>query len=299
MLETAGASGSSEAPPPPAGWTGPRAYALAVLGVAAALGLRLAFAKFLVSPFLTFIPVVALVALVGGLRPGLAATLLSAVLSFWFILREEQGGGPWTGHAVEALVFAAVGALLAWVADRLRRSLRRVQDLEAMRKAERQFRSLADQAPVLIWASGPDGLCTWFNQPWLDFTGRTFEQERGDGWAAGVHPEDLERCLSLYRGAFARREPFSMEYRLRRRDGEYRWLLDHGQPRHEADGAFAGFTGSCVDVTEQRRAREAQRLTHARLSQHLANTPLWVVEWDAGYRVVAMSPRAEEIFGSK
>src|SRR5207249_8596897 len=101
---------------------------------------------------------------------------------------------------------------------------------DALRQSERLFRTLADSAPVLVWLSGTDKLCTFFNQRWLDFTGRTMEQELGNGWADGVHHEDFERCLNTYITAFDAREEFKMEYRLRRRHGEYRWILDKGIP---------------------------------------------------------------------
>jgi PAS domain S-box-containing protein len=120
---------------------------------------------------------------------------------------------------------------------------------------ETEFRILADNAPVMIWRAGPDKLCDWFNKPWLDFTGRSLEQELGNGWAERVHPDDFDRCLAIYTGSFDRREPFSMEYRLQRHDGAYRWLLDNGRPFYR-DGVFAGYFGSCVDVTEQREHRE-------------------------------------------
>jgi PAS domain S-box-containing protein len=117
--------------------------------------------------------------------------------------------------------------------------------------------------PVLIWTSGTDALCDWFNQPWLAFTGRPMEAELGNGWAERVHPDDLDRCLAIYLGAFHAREPFAMEYRLQRHDGAYRWLLDNALPRFAADGTFVGYIGTCVDVTDQRLAREAAEAARA------------------------------------
>lgn len=105
-------------------------------------------------------------------------------------------------------------------------------------------------------------LCDFFNQPWLEFTGRTMEEELGNGWADGVHPDDLEYCLRVYTSSFEARTEFKMEYRLKRHDGVYRWLLDHGKPRYDAAGAFMGYIGSCVDITERLDAeRERERLT--------------------------------------
>ncbi len=109
---------------------------------------------------------------------------------------------------------------------------------EAVQESERRFRLVANTAPVLIWMSGPDKLCNYSNQPWLDFTGRTLEAELGNGWLEGVHPEDLKDCLDVYTRAFDLRESFKMEYRLRRHDGEYRWLLDIGVPRLNPDSLF-------------------------------------------------------------
>jgi PAS domain S-box-containing protein len=133
----------------------------------------------------------------------------------------------------------------------------------ALQESEQRFRQMADAAPVMVWMSGVDKGCTYFNKRWLDFTGRTVEQERGDGWAAGVHPEDRERCLATYTRAFDARQAFEAEYRLRRCDGEYRWILDIGVPRFEGDGRFDGYIGSCIDITERRRAEEALRGSEA------------------------------------
>jgi PAS domain S-box-containing protein len=115
---------------------------------------------------------------------------------------------------------------------------------------EEQFKIMADTAPVLIWISNVDKLCYYFNASWLRFTGRTMEEEYGNGWAEGVHPDDLQRCLNVYLSSFDAREEFKMEYRLRRHDGVYRWLLDHGVPRYAPDGTFAGYIGSCMDIDE-------------------------------------------------
>ncbi len=135
----------------------------------------------------------------------------------------------------------------------------------AMREGEERFRLVANAAPVLIWMSGPDKLCNYFNQPWLEFTGKPIELELGNGWAEGVHPEDLERCLDTSTKAFDGRESFKVEYRLRRHDREYRWLLGTAVPRFNRDGSFAGYIGSCIDITERKRGEEALASVSRRL----------------------------------
>jgi PAS domain S-box-containing protein len=147
---------------------------------------------------------------------------------------------------------------LATVAASIAQGVERKRAEESLRTSEERFRILADTAPVLIWMSGTDKLCDFFNKPWLNFTGRTMEEELGNGWTEGVHPEDYDRCLEIYVTSFEAQETFEMEYRLRRYDGEYRWILDHGIPRFSPSGDFLGYIGSCVDITERKQA-EAER----------------------------------------
>jgi PAS domain S-box-containing protein len=135
----------------------------------------------------------------------------------------------------------------------------------ALRESEERFRLMSNTAPVMIWMDDTDKLCTYFNKPWLDFTGRPLSAELGNGWADGVHAEDLRRCMETYSQAFDRREPLRMEYRLRASDGEYHWLLDIGVPRFNSDGSFAGYIGSCIDVTERKLAEEALNSISGRL----------------------------------
>jgi PAS domain S-box-containing protein len=122
-----------------------------------------------------------------------------------------------------------------------------------------EYQLLVEHSPVMIWRSGLDAKCDYFNETWLEFTGRTIEQESGDGWAEGVHPDDFDRCVAHYLDHFRRRVPFEMEYRLRRHDGEWRWIFDRGVPCTDDSGAFVGFIGSCVDVDGRRKAQDAQQ----------------------------------------
>lgn len=153
---------------------------------------------------------------------------------------------------------------------RLERELQRHKQTErALQESEARFQRVSDSMPVPLWVSGSDGLCTFFNQAWLKFTGRTMEQELGIGWAEGVHPDDAKRCLETYQAAFNARQSFQMEYRLRRGDGEYRWVLDSGMPRFNLDGSFAGYIGSVCDISDRKQA-EAER---AKLIAILEATP--------------------------
>ncbi len=134
----------------------------------------------------------------------------------------------------------------------------------ALRNAEWHFRSIVDSGLSLIWTSDVHGRCDYFNESWLRFTGRALEEELGDGWAVGVQPEDLDRCVSTYRDAFAARVEFRMEYRLRAADGSYRWIEDRGLPRYDESGAFVGFVGHCVDIDAR---MVAERELHEKIAE--------------------------------
>jgi two-component system sensor histidine kinase VicK len=136
---------------------------------------------------------------------------------------------------------------------------------------EEQFKLMADTAPVLLWISGPDKLTYFFNSSWLRFTGRTLEQELGNGWSEGVHPDDLNRCLEIYTTSFDARKEYNTEYRLKRYDGQYRWVSGKGVPRYAADGTFAGFMGTCMDVDnllESERMRKDYVITNRKTDKH-------------------------------
>jgi PAS domain S-box-containing protein len=129
----------------------------------------------------------------------------------------------------------------------------------ALRESESRFRRMADSIPIAVWMSETDGRCSYVNQQWMDMTGRTFEQEAGIGWLDNVHPEDQGDSMDTYMRAFNARQRFSVECRVRRHDGEFRWLLASGTPRYGSDGGFLGFIGGCVDITERRSAERVLR----------------------------------------
>ncbi len=148
----------------------------------------------------------------------------------------------------------------------------------ALRESEARFRIVADTAPIMIWMSGPDRRCTYLNKADLEFRGRGLEQELGEGWFEALHPDDRVRCLGTYVSAFDARRPFEVEYRLRRHDGEYRWILDIGRPRM-TPGGFEGYIGSCIDITETKRAEAALRASEERLSLAIHGTGMGT--WDS------------------
>jgi PAS domain S-box-containing protein len=169
---------------------------------------------------------------------------------------------------------------------------------QKLRESEERFRTMADAAPVMIWLSDTDKLCTFFNKGWLDFTGRTLEQELGNGWAAGVHKEDFGRCLEVYTHAFDARQEFTMEYRLRRHDGEYRWVLDHGVPRRGPEKVFLGYIGTAVDITERKRAAEALENERQFLRQVIDISPNFIFAKDRDGRFTLANRAVAEAYGT-
>ena len=211
------------------------------------------------SPVYLYAPVPFIVWAALRLRPIGTATAIS-LLAFASMLGAVEGIGLFSRGSASQNVLSLQLLLLVVSIPLLSLSIiidEKKQVEETIQESEERFRLVANTAPVMIWMSDVDKLCNYFNQGWLEFTGRSYNAELGNGWAEGVHPDDLVRCLETYNGAFDRRELFQMEYRLRRNDGEYRWIFDQGVPRFNTEGSFAGYIGSCIDVTERKLAEEA------------------------------------------
>lgn len=192
----------------------------------------------------------------------LGATGAVAVITFFSVAAALHEQGPFVAQSPSDVALALQHFLILRAAPLYLVAILFEQGKTAensLRESERRFRTMADTAPVLIWMSGTDKRCEFFNQGWLDFTGRTQAEESGDGWTEGVHADDLQRCVDTYCSAFDARQEFEMEYRLRRHDGEFRWILDKGVPRFAASGEFVGYIGTAVDVTDRRRAEETTR----------------------------------------
>src|SRR5262249_32009944 len=205
---------------------------------------------------------------------------------------------PLTVSLFYLILVAAMAYELSYDLIRAAQLNRQLQASEAtLRESEQRFRIVADAAPVLIWMSDTDKLCTFFNKPWLEFTGRTLEQEIGNAWAEGVHRDDLQKCLKTYTEAFDARKPFVMQYRLRRRDGEYRWISDDGVPRYEADGTFGGYIGSCVDVTDLITREQALHESNERMDLATKAAVLIVWSWDIPHDEVWLSEEDRALFG--
>jgi PAS domain S-box-containing protein len=208
---------------------------------------------------------------------------------------KKDGTVIWTEQK-NTLILDESGKIVA--VDGLARDITERKKAEAaLKEANQLFATVANTSTALVWMSGVDKLCTWFNEPWLKFTGRTMEQEMGNGWSEGVHPDDFVRCLKTYTEAFDKRQPFSLEYRLRRFDGQYRWILDPGIPRYDSAGGFAGYIGSCFDITESKLAEITLKESVIFNSALMNNTPypMFVADGDSSIRFV--NPAFEELTG--
>jgi PAS domain S-box-containing protein len=180
-----------------------------------------------------------------------------------WVLADPETSGRFDTHLVPLMRDGAALAVAAIVRDPI--GVRELE--ERLFESEQRFRTMADCAPVLLWMAGPDGRCDFFNQTWLNFRGRSMAQEFGYGWAEGVHPQDFQLCMDTYMDSFRERREFEMVYRLRRHDGAYRWILDKGAPRYSQNGEFAGYIGSCTDITDRKDAEDALRKTSDRLAR--------------------------------
>jgi len=182
--------------------------------------------------------------------------------------------------------------------EALKNDRERRQAGNALQESDQRFKFMADTAPVMIWMAGPDKLCTYFNKGWLEFTGRPLEKELGNGWAEGIHPEDAERCLETYVTAFDQHRAFKMEYRLRRADGVYRWILDHGTPRDISDGSFVGYIGTCVDITDLKQTEAALEDGRAFLRQVIDIDPNFIFAKDREGRFVLVNQAVADAYGT-
>jgi PAS domain S-box-containing protein len=226
------------------------------------------------------------------------STALS-IVSFLAIWSGSQGHGPFSGGtasedtlSIQIFLIVLSIPLLFLSAVIEERAAGQIE----LGESESRFRTVADSAPVLIWMSGVNKLCTFFNRPWLEFTGRSMEQELGNGWAQGVHADDVQKCLEVYAEAFDARQPFVMKYRLRRNDGEYRWISDQGVARYDTQGNFAGYIGSCVDVTELINKEQALREFEERVVLAAEAAHLGVWEMDTATNEIWMSDAARTLF---
>ena len=257
------------------------------------------------SPALLYAPIPLLIW--AALRFGLGGTSVSVlVITFQAIWGAMHGRGPFLMQTPAENVLALQLFLLMTASPLMFLAvviLEERRSRAALHESEVRFRNVADTAPVLIWMSDTNKQYTFFNKGWLDFTGRTMQQECGDGWFEGVHAEDLGSCLEVYGKAFDARQPFAMEYRLRRNYGDYRWVLDIGTPRFEA-AMFLGYIGSCIDITERRQAELDHQLQSTELARvgrlalmgelaaslaHEVNNPLGAMVTNAsvGQRLIA------------
>ncbi|MBC7798341.1 MAG: PAS domain S-box protein, partial [Pyrinomonadaceae bacterium] len=307
----------------------------AVIAVGSIFFLKLAVFSFITidAPFLLFFFAIVFSAWRGGLKAGIFATILISVLSTYFFVSPKYSFFDKSlEQNIRLSLFVIDGFLMSWIcgsrlgfqietkkayenleqkvalrtaewaranaslADEI--SHRRLME-DTLRESEMRFRNLADSAPVLIWLLDTKRSCTYVNKKWLDFTGRTFEQEIGHGWLESVPKDDFDRIVKLFNVGFRAREDFTFENTFTRHDGEKRWMLTSGTPRFTTEGEFLGYIGSAIDITERKRTEAELSSAFQRLHFHVENSPLGVIEWDKDFRILSWSPEAERIFGWK
>ncbi|MEH2051603.1 PAS domain S-box protein [Nostoc sp.] len=229
----------------------------------------------------------------------------------WGLLIAHQCTAPrhWQSFELDLLdqlaVQIAIAIQQASAYQQVQTELQERKRAEAtLRESEQRFRQMADTVPVLIWMAGLDKAYQYFNKTWLEFTGKTLEEEVGDGWAQRVHPDDLQDCLDTYINAFDARQHFQMEYRLERFDGKYRWILDTGTPRFTSEGEFLGYIGSCVDISDvydefclRKQVEQALRQNEERLSLALEAARMGNWDWNITTGEIHWSANLEKLFG--
>ena len=165
------------------------------------------------------------------------------------------------------------------------------------RESEDFFRIICDHAPAMLWMCGTDKLCKFVNKSWLKFSGKLFEQELGYGWAQEVHPDDFQQCLDTYTSAFDARKDFRMEHRIKRADGEYRWILATGTPYYLADGNFAGYIGCCIDITEHKGSEEKLREVETKhLLFETSHDAIFIADAESG-TIINANKKAVDMLG--
>lgn len=243
-------------------------------------------------------PAAFLVAWFLGFGPAVLSIFLSSVGAS-FLFYEPRFSFHWMNweDGIRLAIFAVTSFLAAWIVARGRKAeLAFLKSQSRLEESERLFRKVADEAPALIWRSGVDKAYDWFNQGWLDFTGRTIDAEIGHSWPEQIHPEDRKRAIKVYSENFDARKIFSMEYRMLRHDGQYRWLLVRGAPRFSSQGEFLGFIGTCLDIHERHEAVSALKSLQSRFERSAAATDLGVWYCDLPFDELIWNAKTREHF---